>query len=423
MNLQKIWLIAKREYTYNFRRRSFLFTAFGIPLFTIGIMVIVMGAVTNSIEDIGRYKQVGVVDQANILVDQANKPVIDFPKPFVLMTSTQEADTALQAKTIDGYYVVPPDFMSNAHLDSYNRPELSLNEGLDARAIDVVKRALAAHVGSTDLAARLQNPLNKLDIYRLGNPQPLQESALLAVFFLPMIFGMLIFISITTTSQFLMSGMAEEKENRMMEMFITSARPLEMLWGKILGLGALGLTQMIVWAVIGLGFASSQGTLNLGQTLTDLQITPGTLISLFVYFILGYLMFGAIMAGVGAMVSAEQEGRQLTGMLSLFGILPIALIVTYINDPNGPIPTIMSMFPLTSPVGMILRMSWTNVSTAEILLSMAILAVSVFGMIWLAARIFRLGMLSYGRRLGIRDIVQAFREGRRSIVTVAEVRR
>src|SRR5260221_14698885 len=98
--------------------------------------------------------------------------------------------------------------------------------------------------------------------------------SLLSLFFLPMILAMIIFMSTTTTSQFLMSGLADEKENRMMELFITSARPTEILWGKILGLGALGLTQMLVWGIIGVGFLGTRVNIDLGQTLANLEITP-----------------------------------------------------------------------------------------------------------------------------------------------------
>jgi ABC-2 type transport system permease protein len=219
-------------------------------------------------------------------------------------------------------------------------------------------------------------------------------------------------MAITVTSQFLMSGMAEEKENRMMELFVTSTRPSEMLWGKILGLGALGLTQIVVWGGFGLGFAATRGT-DLGHLLAGFQVTPGVLVMMLAYFVLGYALFGSIMAGIGASVNAEQEGRQISGVLGTIGVLPFMLFFFYFTDPNGPVPVIMSMVPFTSPVGMILRVFWADVPTSDILISLGILALSVVVMIWLAGRIFRMGMLNYGRRLGIRDVIRTIRERRR----------
>ncbi len=421
MNLRKIWLIARREYIFNFRRRMYLFTAFGVPVISIGAMVLVMSVFTQSLEDTSSFKVVGIVDQAGVLADKTGAPTVTLPGLFQLIPSEEQAQARLKDGSLDGYYVIPADFVSTGRIDAYNRANLPLTEGVNGRLDETIKLALGTRLGDTSLAARLKDPLKDVSIYRIGSPQKLDESALIGTFLVPIIFGLLIFMSIITTSQFLMSGMAEEKENRMMELFVTSSRPSEMLWGKLLGLGALGLTQLLVWAAIGLGFATTRG-LDLGQALASLQITPELVFLSVTYFILGYLLFGAVMVGIGASVDAEQEGRQIAGILSMFGVLPFLASTFYIMDPNGPIPRILGLFPFTSPVGMVLSISWTNVSTQEVILSLAILVVSVVVVIWLSARIFRLGMLSYGRRLRVRDIIQAFREGRQSIVTASKPR-
>ena len=419
MNLRKIWLIARREYTFNFRRRTYLFTAFGVPLISIGAMVLVMSVFTQSLADTSGFKAVGIVDQAGVIADKTGTATVKLPDLFRLIPSEEQAKSQLTDGSIDGYYTIPADFMSTGRVDVYNRANLVLTEGVNDKLDETIKLALSARLGDANLATRLKDPLKGVSIYRTGSPQKLDESALIGTFLVPIIFGLLIFMSIITTSQFLMSGMAEEKENRMMELFVTSSRPSEMMWGKLLGLGALGITQLLVWAAIGLGYAITRG-LDLGQALASLQITPEFLALSVTYFILGYLLFGAVMVGIGASVDAEQEGRQIAGILSLFGVLPFMASTFYILDPNGPIPRILGLFPFTSPVGMVLSISWTNVSTPEVILSLAILAVSVLVVIWLAARIFRLGMLSYGKRLGVRDIIRAFREGRRSIVTASK---
>src|SRR5262249_41781192 len=160
---------------------------------------------------------------------------------------------------------------------AYNRPNLTLSKAVENRLLPLIGKAIAQQVGDPTLVERVQDPLLNLSIYRVGNPQKVQEQALFASFIVPFILAMLIFMSTTTTSQFLMSGLADEKENRMMELFITSVRPTEILWGKILGLGALGLTQMLVWGIIGLSFLGTRGNIDLRQTLANLEITPGYL--------------------------------------------------------------------------------------------------------------------------------------------------
>ncbi len=171
-----------------------------------------------------------------------------------------------------------------------------------------------------------------MPIRKLGSDQVYDESVLFSALLLPLVFGMLLFLSITTTSQFLMSGVVEEKENRMMELLMTSSRPSEMLWGKIIGLGALGLTQMIIWGVLGFAFATLQGTANLSNTLANLQVTPGLLLLMLAYFLLGYLLFGAIMAGLGASVNAEAESRQLAGIFGFVTIVPFVLFISFLNE-------------------------------------------------------------------------------------------
>ncbi len=419
MNLRKIWLIAKREYLFNFRRRSFLFTAFGLPLIFAAGTILITGIFAQTLQDTSAFKAVGIVDNAGIFADPAVTAATKLPDKFRLIGSEDEAKTDLKNRTIDAYYVIPVDFVATGRVDAVNRPNLTLTDGVNNLLDAAIKQALGTRLRDPNIAARLQNPFENLKIYRIGNPQPLDETALYSVIVIPTMFGVLIFMSIMLTSQFLMSGMAEEKENRMMELFVTSARPSEMLCGKLLGLGALGITQLLVWAVIGLAFAALRGT-DLTQTLASLQITTDMLILTVAYFVLGYLLFGAVMSGVGAIVSAEQEGRQFASILSLFGVLPFFGITFFFENPDGTIPRILSLFPFTSPIAMILRVSWASVPPSEIVLSIVILIVSVLAIVWLSARIFRLGMLSYGKRLSVRDILGAFREGRQSITTASQ---
>ncbi len=419
MNLRKIWLIARREYLFNFRRRSYLFTAFALPLIIVVVMVLVIGLLTETMESTSSFKAVGIVDKAGVLSDSAGVPTVKLPELFRLESSEEQASADLQSHAIDGYYVLPADYLRSGRIDVYNRANLALTEGVNSALTSTIKLALASRVGDPALVERIQDTLKALAVYKVGSSQKLDETSVMSVFIVPTIFGLLVFMSVTVTSQFLMSGMVEEKENRMMELFVTSTRPSEMLWGKLLGLGALGLTQIVVWTLFGVVFASTRGT-DIGQTLANLQLTPGFLLMGLAYFILGYLLFGSVMSGIGALVNAEQEGRQLSGILGTVGVIPFMLSFSYLTDPNGTIPRVLSLFPFTAPVGMILRVSWAVVPPGEILISLGIMALSVVGTIWLSARLFRLGMLNYGKRLGLRDVIRAIREGRQAIVSRAQ---
>ncbi len=416
MNLRKIWLIAKREYTFNFRRRSFLFAAFGVPLITIVIIGVVIALAQQAAEDISGYKSVGIVDQEGVLVDASGASTVKLTPPFKLVASQEEAQAAVAKNELDGYFVIPKGFKQTGRVEMYSLPSHSLSEGLQTKLEETIKQALAQKIGDASLVARLQNPLQDLEIYRIGSSEKLDATALVATFIAPLLVAILIFMSMNSTSQFLMSGLVEEKENRMMELFITSSRASEMLWGKILGLGALGLTQVSIWGFIAVAAAIVRGV-DVGKFLVNLQLTPPYLLMILVYFVLGYLSIGGLLFGVGASVNADQESRQLGGLITMLSVLPFIFSFTYFTDPNGAIPVFLSLFPLTAPVGMLLRAAWTDVPPAQIALSLALLALSVVVIVWLAALVFRLGMLNYGKRLSIRDIVLSIREGRRTIVS------
>jgi ABC-2 type transport system permease protein len=201
----------------------------------------------------------------------------------------------------------------------------------------------------------------------------------------------------------------------MMELFITSARPTEMLWGKLIGLGALGLTQLAVWGGLAVMVGVAQGTVNFAQILATYQITPGYLLLLVAYFFLSYVMFGTIMASLGALVNAEQEGRQISSFVSLIGIAPVFFIAQFLQNSNGDLPRFLSLLPFTAPVAMILRTSWGTVPPAEIALSLGLGLLMIVVVLALAGRLMRLGMLNYGKKLSLGEIVRSIRTGRQLI--------
>ncbi|MFN8419190.1 MAG: hypothetical protein U0528_08115 [Anaerolineae bacterium] len=209
MNIRKILLIAKREYWFNFRRRSFLFTAFVIPLITFGGLFVVFNLLNQTLEDISSYKNIGIVDQASVFDSTT------LPAPFKLIASEDQAAVDLQSKALDGYYVLGSDFLSTGQVRTYNRQELTLNEAINDKFTDALKAGLASKLGDANLVTRLVDPLADTTIYRLGSDQPLDESALLGSFFVPFIFVKCndqLQRHDGNSSQFIMSGLAEEKE-------------------------------------------------------------------------------------------------------------------------------------------------------------------------------------------------------------------
>jgi len=417
MHLSKILIIARREFMTNIRRRAFWFTLFGLPLILAGSTFIGGALGAAAANDTSGFKAVGIVDQAGFLTANGKTPSIELVKPFVYYPTEAAAQADFESGIIDGYYVLTDEFYKTRVPKAYYRREKLFGEAINDRLFkEVLRPAAAAKLGNEALAKRLTNPLEELVVYREGTDVPLEENALLAAIFVPVIMGMLMFTLSMSNSQYLMQGLVEEKENRMMEVFVTSALPVELLWGKLLGLGALGLLQIVVWIALGLTGALLFSGLNLGMFLATYGITPSYLLVLTAYVILGFGFFGAVMAAIGAVSNTDQESRQLAGWLTLPALLPVLLIALYFVDPNGPLPVFFSLFPLTSPVGMILRASMTFVPPEQVIASLAILAASVVGTIWIAAKVMRLGMLNYGKRPSLRQLLRAIRRGQTELI-------
>ncbi len=418
MNLHKVWLIAKREFWFNLRRRAFLASMFLFPIFFVGLFVLGGALGASSATDISSYVAVGVVDESGIVVRADGTPYLaEMPEPFRLYESVAAAQRAFEAGTLDGYYVLRANFLTALKPEAYYRRDKIFGEALTRHLMrEVLKPSAAAQVGDADLVARLESPLGEMAIYRIGSPTELPREALFAAIFAPILVGALMFVMTMNTSQFLMLGLADEKENRMMEMFMTSVRPIEMLWGKLIGLGALGLLQIGVWLLMGIGFAATQGTDVLG-TLATFQLDPSFLLVVALYAMLGYVVYGAIMAAIGASVNTDQEARQVASLISLVGVLPMLFLVAYFVDPNGGAALVLSLVPFTSPVGMPLRMAVATVPAEHLWLGIGLQLVTIAGVMWLAARVFRLGMLNYGKRLSLRDVWRALREGRQQIIS------
>jgi len=206
---------------------------------------------------------------------------------------------------------------------------------------------------------------------------------------------------------------------------MTSARPIEMMSGKLLGMGLLGLTQLGVWGLFGLAYLLVSGQLgDIGKILAALQLTPIFIFVTLIMTLLGYLFYGSILAGIGATVNAEKEAQQYATLIVLGGVAPLALVIVFLLDPNGGAAQLMSVIPLTAPIALIIRLSLATVPTAHILFSMGVMVVSVIVAIYFSARVFRMGMLNYGKGGVFRILRQAVFGARtpRLVETPSEVR-
>lgn len=406
--MNKMWLVARHEYVSNVRRRSFLFAAFGVPLITILAMLIVFSVTIETEENVERIGTVGYVDQAGVLEDGLGKP--DF---FVPYADVEAASQDLDAQTIGAYFVLPPNYLSTGAIELYTRG--GANMGLKNEIDNFLITNIGRDVPDPQVLERIKSPMN-VSLFTLDNQRLMPETAVFTVILTPLIFVMIFMLASQTTSGYLMSGVVEEKTNRIIEMLVTTVTPFQLLAGKTLGLGALGLTQLGAWGVIAL--VASQFSES-SEVLRHIYIPLDMLVIALIYFLLGYFMLAGMMAGIGAVSGSEQESRQISGIFSLIIAIPFFFIVTFFTDPDGIVPIILTLFPLTSPVTVILRMAFGTIPTWQLIASIALLALTTVFVMWASARIFRWGLLLYGKRPSLRELLRVIRRPPTAMATTA----
>ncbi|MDX1421477.1 MAG: ABC transporter permease, partial [Rubricoccaceae bacterium] len=247
------------------------------------------------------------------------------------------------------------------------------------------------------------------------------------------VLGLLIYVAVLIYGVMVMRGVIEEKSNRIVEVIASSARPFELMMGKVLGIGAVGLTQLVGWSVLMLAFSAAAGPVlallfapealsapgvNLPEgaqgelpfdpeeipALLGQLLSPGLLLAFVGFFLGGYLLFSSLFAAVGSAVESESDAQTLQLPIMLPIILPIFFLPSVLTAPDAGLSVFLSLFPFSSPILMVVRMAATEVPVWQVLLAFAILFATFLGMIALAARVYRVGILMYGKRATLRDL-------------------
>lgn len=394
--------IAIREYFYNIRKPSFLFTAFGTPAIIIGVWILVFAVFGNEPER-EPVTQVGMVDLAGIISPDLAVEGMDFtPIPYPDEASARQS---LDAEQIQAYFVIPEDYRQFGTLPIYSYVDLPNNFQSNIRRLIVTN--VSQQAGVTLPLERVLNPVNDMSINILDTGRVLDSSGVIVTFLAPFFFSILFWIAMQTTGNFLMNGLVEEKKNRIIEVLVTTVTPGQLLTGKILGLGMLGMTQVAVWLGVAF-FAITVGPqISFLESLRNVQLPADLVISGFIFFGMGYLFNAGLLAMVGVLAGNEQQSNQYSAFISLPGYLPpVFLIMEFLTNPNGPIATLLSMIPITAPFSMVLRISFGAVPMEQILLSLGILIVSTILVGWASGKIFLWGLLLYGKKIRLGELLR-----------------
>jgi len=242
-----------------------------------------------------------------------------------------------------------------------------------------------------------------------GRWQPEGATGEIKRFLLPYVFGMLLMITIFVSSSYLLHGVVEEKENRVIEIILSSVTPAELLNGKLIGLCAVGMTQLGVWVVVGL-IPLASGIGPVARFLHSLQIPPLTFIASFIYYILGFFLFATLMAGLGLLGNSWKESQQWASVPSFLAVIPVLFIPVIIDAPRGLVSRVLSYVPFTAPVTMMMRISLAEYNWIDLVVSISLLVVTILMVQRLSAKLFRLGSLLYGKRPSLPEVIRWLRQ-------------
>lgn len=400
--MNKVWTVAWREYYYNLRRPAFLFSAFATPLL-IFISIVGSAALTDDgVRSLSDYGQVGYVDLSDEQVLSPNLHPDEDSQHLVAYADEAAAQTALDAGEIVAYFTLPENYMATGRVNMYaydSVPEL-LEDTIEIFLI----ANLSADLETNLPVSRVGQPVNEMTVEIADSGRVVNEDGIVFLILMPMFFAIILAISSTTTSSFLMSGLVEEKTNRVIEVLVTSVTPMKLLTGKIIGLFLLGLTQILILLVIGVGgVLVAQNTDVLAGVIVPLDFVVLGI----VYYLLSYFILAAVMAGIGALASSEQESRQLSAVITIPFMLPLFFIVNFLLDPNGNLSVILSLFPLTAPIAMLMRVGITAVPAWQVGLSLGVMLLTAIVFVWSAGKIFRWGLLRYGKTLNPLQLIRA----------------
>ena len=429
--MNKILLVIQREYLVRVKKKSFLYSTILVPIIIIGFYAVIIAIGVSG----GHEKnKIAVIDQANLFNGNIEKAKGDVSE-YVFITD-QSPETLKDTYKKMGYdyflYIPSMDVIKSAgNIQLFSQSPIAVNQK------NIVERTINSAIEQKRLQSanisREQYRSIKSDVSienKIRNGKEEKKSVAGVASGVAFACGMLIYIIMLIYGTMVMRGVMEEKISRIAEVMVSSVKPFQLMMGKIIGIGAVGLTQFAIWIalIIGLQFllplfvpsfdpsalpqpGQVPGMANngfLATMQTGLQSVPWGLITFcfIFYFIGGYLLYASLFAAVGSVVSEDQqEAQQMVFPVMMPIILGFVIMTKAIAEPNSPLAIFGSLFPLTSPVVMMGRIMY-NVPVSQLILSMVLLVLGFLFFAWLTAKIYRTGILMYGKKVTWKEMIR-----------------
>ena len=443
--MNNTFLILKQEYLKRVKKKSFIILTILMPFLIAGVYGLV---IYFSIKDDTEERTIAVYDESTLFLGQFDdKGTTKYY--FIPQEKYSELKTNIKGSSYYGLLYIPRDIYTN------NQAQLISEKQLPFELVEQIERKLSRFIendkrqkvidesGIPDLDDKLAQTRTsvKLSTLKISESGETKKSSSVIAFIASYAMGLIIYFFVFMYGAMVMRSVMEEKKNRIIEVIISSVKPSQLMAGKVIGTALVGLTQVAIWVILGgiavfvvQGFFTpesaqqmgqslmeSQGAMNpaMSQTVEQNKITeamalvanlnlPLILFSFVFYFLAGYLLYSSLLGAVGAAVDNDEDSQQMVFPVTFPLILSIMLLFPIAKNPEGQLAFWTSIIPFTSPVAMMARVPY-GLPTWELLLSMFLLVLTTVGGIYAAAKIYRVGLLMYGKKVNLKELVKWLR--------------
>lgn len=436
--MSAIGIIIGREFRERVMKKSFIISTILTPLLMVGIMV---GTSFIMATNVGEAKRIAVVDRSGVIAPSLTSSESIAYEPT---TQTPEELRAESDEQMYGFLVIGEDIVenpSNVALYSYSTSTMDVESAI-ARDIEEIIEQHRLKAYDIDNLPQIMEEVEAdvlLRSYKLGEEdEEDKESSSVLAFGLAYIFGFVMYMFVIIYGSMVMQGVIEEKSGKVLEVMVSTVRPYQLMMGKILGIASVAVLQFVIWMVIIFvggslvmqfmmptdlvesANAISAGTADLAAmegagvdpemaamlaNATDVGFLVRFFGSFLLYFLGGYLLYAAMFAAVGSAVDNIQDSQQFQTPITMPIIIGLVVMMFAMKEPHAPLSVWCSMIPFTSPIVMMARLPF-DVPMWELLLSLAILAVTFIFMVWVAAKIYRIGIFMHGRKPSYKELWQ-----------------
>lgn len=430
MTRNKTFIVAKNEFMKRVKTRWFVFTTLLGPIVLVAFFAVIGFVSASAIE--GGESTILVLDETGRMASELNDP-----EGKLSFVASDAAEDNLRERVLageaDGYLVLPAGLINGEAGARYYSTEGGGVSSFNFDLRNIIRGTVRTlRLQDQQVAPEVYDIINAsvgLETIKLSDEGEEQGSSA-AYAIVGGIMGFLIYITMLIYGSVVMQGVIQEKMNRVVEIIVSSVKPFQLLMGKVLGIGAMGLVQMSFWAILiaggtmGSGFIISlfvdTNNLNLPDTATQAEVLdavgfqipdlgPEVFVFFVIYFLLGYLLYATLFAGIGSAVEQQQDAQSLTLPVMMPIIVSIVFLQAVIEAPNSMLSVVLSLIPFTAPIPMVVRVAMIDVPIWQLALSLTLLAGTFVGAIWVSSRIYRVGILSYGKKPSLKEIIKWMR--------------